>query len=67
MFDRPPPESALWRLKHDELCIISIDGKEYEATWSAHTFRFCFKDENNEVRQPIYHAVDEWRPAGVRF
>lgn len=66
MFDRPPPESALHRLGHEELCIITVDGKEYEATWSAHNFRFFFRGDCG-VHSVGHAGVEEWRPAGVGF
>jgi len=63
MFDRPPPESALHRLQNEELCIITVDGKEYGATWSANVFRFYLRDGRS-----VHHSeVEQWRPAGVKF
>jgi hypothetical protein len=66
MVDRPPPESALHRLKHEELCIITLDGKELEATWSANNFRFYFKGDLG-VHSISHVNVEQWRPAGGRF
>lgn len=62
MFDRPPPESALWRLQHDEPCIITLDGKEYEAEWSAKNYRFYLCGVGGQSVH--YSEVEEWRPAG---
>jgi hypothetical protein len=66
MIDRPSPESALWRLGPDELCIITVDGKEYEAEWSTNNFRFYFKDDTG-VHSVSHVNVEAWRPAGVKF
>lgn len=66
MIDRPSPDSALHRLGHEELCIITVDGKEYEAEWSAKNFRFYFKGDTG-VSSVSHVNVESWRPAGVRF
>ena len=66
MFDRPPPESALHRLRHEELCIITVDGQEHEATWSANIFRFYFRI-GGDARTVGWADVEEWRPASVKF
>lgn len=64
MFDRPAPESALWRLKDDERCTVTIGDKEYDAVWSAATFQFRYRDEAGAVQEPSRAKVDEWRPGG---
>lgn len=65
MFDRPSPESALYRLAHEEPCIIQIGGKEYEATWSAKASRFYLC---GMAGKSAHHSeVDSWRPASVKF
>lgn len=65
MFDRPPPESALHRLQHEELCIVEIDGKEHEATWSAKNYRFYLRGVGG---RSVHHSeVESWRPAAVKF
>ena len=67
LFVRPEPESALRRLAHEELCIITLeDGAEYEATWSAKIFRFYFKDQSGG-RSVSHVDVIAWRPAAVKF
>lgn len=63
MFDRPPPESALWRLKDGERCTVTVGEKEYDAVWSSATFRFRYRDETGAVQEPSHTKVDEWRPA----
>jgi hypothetical protein len=66
MFNRPSPDSALHRLQHEELCVITVDGKEYEATWSANNYRFYFRGDFGV--SSVGHAnVESWRPAGVKF
>lgn len=60
-------DSALSRLRHEELCIIVLhDHSQHEATWSANNKGFYFKD-GGEVRFVPAAEVYEWWPAGVRF
>jgi hypothetical protein len=66
MFNRPPPESALHRLMHNELCIITLGDREIEATWSANTYVFWFKDDGG-VHEFCHTEVDGWRPAGIKY
>lgn len=66
MFDRPEKGSALHRLANEELCIITVDGKEYEAEWSAKNFRFYFKGDAG-VHSVSHTNVESWRPASVKF
>ncbi|HEY0845816.1 MAG TPA: hypothetical protein VGE12_10635 [Noviherbaspirillum sp.] len=66
MYDRPPPGSALHRLRHDELCIITIDDKELEATWSANIYRFYIR-EGGDARTVGWGDVEEWRPASMPY
>lgn len=62
-----PPDSALHRLAHEELCFIVLhDGRRYEAIWSANNKGFYYRDGG----QPHFVSHDEiyeWWPASVRF
>lgn len=61
-----PVQSALSRLRHDELCEVMNNGKTREARWHRTTRLFFFTDGN----RPAFcttSEVQEWRPASVKF
>lgn len=61
-----PPESALHRLKHGELCIVALqDGTQRETEWHKHNEWFSFTEPPAGTVKP--DEVYEWWPAGVGF
>lgn len=60
-----PPESALHRLHHGELCIVVLqDGTQRDAEWHKWNEWFSFTSAPaGNVKPEVY----EWWPAGVRF
>jgi galactose-1-phosphate uridylyltransferase len=59
-------KSALAELCDGEMCIIEIDGKEWEVIWSANDYQFL----SNNPRMPGHFKsedVSAWRSASIKF
>ena len=57
-------DSALSRLKPDEICVVVVDGIEHEAIWKPEKEIFQLRYQFGQIPADL---VEEWWPASVKF